>query len=188
MAGSPASRLECLMIWGGADVVIIGIKCTINAMCLNHPETILLPLVREIIVFHKTCPRCQKGWGLLLWDEGYQFTRQTWMSLVFRCRDLCQRGTLLSTRPTPCSLLGSGDSWVSAESLSPVQLFVTPVTPARLLCPWHVPDKNTGVGCHFLLPGIFPTRGSNPRLLCPLHWQANSQLLDRQGSPMNSFL
>ena len=28
--------------------------------------------------------------------------------------------------------------------------------------------KNTGVGYHFLLQGIFPTQGSNPRLL---HWQ-----------------
>ena len=25
--------------------------------------------------------------------------------------------------------------------------------------------KNTGVGCHFLLQGTFPTQGSNPRLL-----------------------
>ena len=25
--------------------------------------------------------------------------------------------------------------------------------------------KNTAVGCHFLLQGVFPTRGSNPRLL-----------------------
>ena len=23
--------------------------------------------------------------------------------------------------------------------------------PTRLLCPWDSPDKNTGVGCHFLL-------------------------------------
>ena len=29
--------------------------------------------------------------------------------------------------------------------------------PARLLCPWDFPGKNTGVGCHFLLQGIFPT-------------------------------
>ena len=29
--------------------------------------------------------------------------------------------------------------------------------PARLLCPWNSPGKNTGVGCHFLLQGIFPT-------------------------------
>ena len=48
---------------------------------------------------------------------------------------------------------------------------------ARLLCPWNFPDKNTGVGCHFLFQGIFPTQGSNSRLLCPLHWQADSLLL-----------
>ena len=28
------------------------------------------------------------------------------------------------------------------------------VAPARLFCPWDFPSKNTGVGCHFLLPGI----------------------------------
>ena len=27
-----------------------------------------------------------------------------------------------------------------------------------------LPGKNTGVGCHFLLQGIFPTQGSNPSL------------------------
>ena len=27
--------------------------------------------------------------------------------------------------------------------------------PARLLCPWNFPGKNTGVGCHFLHQGIF---------------------------------
>ena len=26
-------------------------------------------------------------------------------------------------------------------------------------------NKNTGVGCHFLLRGVFPTQGSNPALL-----------------------
>ena len=33
------------------------------------------------------------------------------------------------------------------------------------LPPWDSPDKSTGVGCHFLLPGIFLTQGSNPGLL-----------------------
>ena len=42
---------------------------------------------------------------------------------------------------------------------------------ARLLCPWDFPGKNTGVGCHFLLQGIFPTQGLN---LNHLHWQAGS--------------
>ena len=27
---------------------------------------------------------------------------------------------------------------------------------ARLPCPWDSPGKNTGVGCHCLLQGIFP--------------------------------
>ena len=39
--------------------------------------------------------------------------------------------------------------------------------PTRLLCPWYSPGKKTGVGCHALLQGIFPTQGSNPGLpLC----------------------
>ena len=37
--------------------------------------------------------------------------------------------------------------------------------PARLLCPWDHPGKNTKVGCTVLLQGIFPTQGSNPKLL-----------------------
>ena len=34
--------------------------------------------------------------------------------------------------------------------------------PARLLCPWDSPGKNTGVGCHSLLQGISP--GIEPHL------------------------
>ena len=47
-----------------------------------------------------------------------------------------------------------------------VQLAVTPWTVActRLLCPWGFPGKSTGVGCHFLFQGIFPTQRSNPGL------------------------
>ena len=29
---------------------------------------------------------------------------------------------------------------------------------------WNSPGKNTGVGCHSLLQGIFPTQGLNPGL------------------------
>ena len=58
----------------------------------------------------------------------------------------------------------------SVRSLSHVWLFVmsdflTPWTSAtRRLCPWSSPGKNTAVGCHFFLQGIFPTQGSNPGL------------------------
>ena len=37
--------------------------------------------------------------------------------------------------------------------------------PGRLLCPWDSPGQNTGVGCHALLQGIFPTQGST-RVSC----------------------
>ena len=55
------------MIWGRADVLIIEIKCTVNVMHLNHPETIPTPTsVHGKIVFHETGPWRQTGWGLLL--------------------------------------------------------------------------------------------------------------------------
>ena len=41
--GSLISRISCLMIWGGADVIILAIKCTIDVTHLNHPETIPPP-------------------------------------------------------------------------------------------------------------------------------------------------
>ena len=44
----------------------------------------------------------------------------------------------------------------------------------RLFCPWSSSGKNTGVGSHFLLQGIFLTQGLNLRLLCLLYWQAGS--------------
>ena len=37
--------------------------------------------------------------------------------------------------------------------------------PTRFLWPWDTPDKNTGVGCHILLQGIFLTQGLNLHLL-----------------------
>ena len=55
----------------------------------------------------------------------------------------------------PCAVLYS----VMPNSLRPHGL-----EPARVLCPWNFPGKNTGVACHFLLQGIFPTQGSNPGL------------------------
>ena len=40
---------------------------------------------------------------------------------------------------------------------------------ARLLHPFDFPDKDVGVGCHFLLQGIFLTQGSNPGFLHRRH-------------------
>ena len=58
---------------------------------------------------------------------------------------------------------------VVSDSLQPLGL-----PPARHLCPWDSPGKNTGVGCHALLQRIFPTQESNPHILSLLRWQAGS--------------
>ena len=55
--------------------------------------------------------------------------------------------------------------------------------PAIFLCPWDSPGKNTGVRSHFLLQRIFPTQGSNTRLMHFLHRQPNS--LPPPGKPSN---
>ena len=60
-----------------------------------------------------------------------------------------------------------GSLKVKVKSLSRVQLFATPF-----------PGKNTGVGCHFLPQGIFPTQGSNPG---PLHRRQTLYCLSHQG-------
>ena len=46
------------------------------------------------------------------------------------------------------------------------------------LCPCNSPGKNSGMGCHSFLQGIFPTQGSNPSLL---HRRQILYPLSRQG-------
>ena len=71
---------------------------------------------------------------------------------------------------------------VKVKSLSHARLFATPwiVACTKLLCPWDFQGKSTGVGCHFLLQGIFPTQGSNPGLS---HCRQMLYHLSHQGSP-----
>ena len=71
----------------------------------------------------------------------------------------------LRPRVFVCALVASAVS----DSLQPHGLW-----PVRLLCPWDSSGKNTGVGCHALLQGIFLIQGMNPCLLRLLHWQAGS--------------
>ena len=71
------------------------------------------------------------------------------------------RGNVSEPPLTPTWLLLRPHWWwfshqVVSDSLQPHGL-----QPTRLLCLWDFPGKNTGVGCHFLLQGIFRTQGSN---------------------------
>ena len=60
-----------------------------------------------------------------------------------------------------------------AKSLQPcLTLWPYGLWCTRLLCPRDSPGKNTGAGYHAFLQGTFPIQGSNPGLLCLLHWQA----------------
>ena len=65
---------------------------------------------------------------------------------------------------------------VMSNSLQPHGL-----QPPRLFCPWNSPGKNTGVGSHSLLQGIFLTQRSNPGFLhcrqIPYHLSYHSSIL-----------
>ena len=67
---------------------------------------------------------------------------------------------------------------VMSDSLQPHGL-----QPARLLCPLGFSGKITGMGCHALLQGIFPTQGLNPGIL---HCRWVLYCLSHQGSPNQS--
>ena len=56
---------------------------------------------------------------------------------------------------------------------------------SRLPCPWTSLGKNTRVGWHALLQGIFLTQGSDPPPLSLLHWQAGSLPLAPPGKPFH---
>ena len=61
----------------------------------------------------------------------------------------------------------SGSS-ICVGVLSRFWLFVTPWTAASQAAkiPWNFPSKSVGVGCHFLLQGIFPTQGTATHISC----------------------
>ena len=71
----------------------------------------------------------------------------------------------VSVFPLGCTVYSGGGGLVAKSCLTLLQPHG--LWPSRLLCTWGFPGKNTGVGCHALLQGIFPTQESNPHLLRP---------------------
>ena len=83
--------------------------------------------------------------------------------LYFRLRTVCVCVCVcVCTRVRACGRLRTRAFSLSvmSSSLKPRGLQLT-----MLLCPWDFPSKNTAVGCHFHLQGIFPNQQSNPYLL-----------------------
>ena len=60
------------------------------------------------------------------------------------------------------------------------------VSDSLQLCPWDFSGKNTGVGCHSFLQGLFPTQSLNPSVLCLLHCRWILYQLSHQGSLINT--
>ena len=71
--------------------------------------------------------------------------------------------------------------WLS-ESHSVVSNSLQPhgLQPTRFLCSQDFPGKNTGVGCHFLLQGIFPTQGSKPYIHISIYPMQSVSCIGRQ--------
>ena len=93
-----------------------------------------------------------RGAGYLLLQPSFHFSSGTGNPWVPLCLPLMALASRLSPE--------RGNRSVMSDSLPPCGL-----SPARLLCPWNFPGKNTGVGCHFLLQGSSPTQGWSPHLL-----------------------
>ena len=69
------------------------------------------------------------------------------------CHPICQVSTLRYKFVVLCQVASVMD-----ESLQPCL-----PSPTKLFCPWNSPGKNTGMGFHALLQGIFLTQGSKHR-------------------------
>ena len=80
-----------------------------------------------------------------------------------------------------CLMIGNGIIGIGNPNITRL-IFNKWILLKEFSLPWL-----TGAGCHFLLQGIFPTQGLNPRLLCLLHWQACSLRLAPVGGPHLSY-
>ena len=69
---------------------------------------------------------------------------------------------------------------VLSHSVMSDSLWPHGLQPARLLCPQNSLEKHIGVGCHFLLQGLFLTQGTNLGLT---HCGQILYHLSHQGSP-----
>ena len=57
--------------------------------------------------------------------------------------------------------------------------------PTRLLCPWDFPGENTGVGCHFLFQGIFPTQSLLHCRWVVYRWATGEALISKMSNWKN---
>ena len=115
-------------------------------------------MFNQIILQNFQVLKSSLGTSLVVEWLGIQLAVQgTWFWSLVRKRDPTHHRAAKSTCHNSWSEVKEWSHSVVYDSATP--------WPARLFRPWDFPGKNTGVGCHFLLQGIFPTQGSNLGLL-----------------------
>ena len=100
--------------------------------------------------------------GIIIASPGWEcknYMKFTYSSYKYLWSIYHVTGTILGTYSVASVMSDSVTPWIVARQ-APLSM--------------GFPSKNTGVGCHFLLQGIFLTQGLNLLLLRLLHWQANS--------------
>ena len=141
-----------------------------------HNSSFVVDVVQLLMSVYSVMSNSLKPHGLQ--PAGLLYSRDfPGMDTGVGCHVLLQ-GIFLTQGSNPCLLCLLHWQVGSLQLSPPYHLFSCSVVssslqphglqPARLLCLWDFPGKNTGVGCHFLLQGFFPTQESN---LCLLHWQ-----------------
>ena len=99
---------------------------------------------------------------------------------VCEASEQCASGLVLSFKNKGVSIWKKMDMLCLVTQLCLILCDPHGLWPARILCPWDSPGKNTRMGCHALCQGIFPTYGLNPGL--PQRKQI-LYCLSNQGSP-----
>ena len=92
---------------------------------------------------------------------------------------------LISLKRYNLNSISSLQLGVSAKSTQSCLTLCDPMDCSQAPLSMDSPGKNTRVGCHVLLQGIFPTQGWNPR---PLHWHVGSLPLVPPGKPLYNYI
>ena len=130
------------------------------------------------MVFREEFLKFPLGWGLQVCDF------LDW--LLVKVTEWCSRSLVLSLKLLFFTWMRVlVPMCVCAKSLQACLTLCDPMdcSPSGSSVHGDSPGKNTGVGCHFLLQGIFPTQRPNWHLLCLLHWQVGSLPVVLPGKP-----
>ena len=123
----------------------------------------------------------------------FLFSCSTLRNTFVLTKELCRKARLLFLFPTQylslCHTFLQSTWKAQCMCVKSFQSCLTLCDPTdcspSLLWPWDSPGKRIGVGCHFLLQGIFLTQGWNTCLFYLLYWQTGSLSLEPPTKPRN---